>query len=168
MDDLYWSQLICKMGLKEVNKTLDKHFETIFETLRDISSVYTNDSSLIERLCSIRSEWLHARDQYERSVLHVASLNGNTWLVRCLVYAGCPIDTRDGIGQTPLTLTLHSGHTITAKVFLDCSALVRDELFKDSVPPLEIARVKGDNIMFNLMEQKIREEDQIINHVNSF
>ena len=168
MDDLDWSQLICKIGLKEVNETLDKRFKTIFETLRDISSVYTNDSSLVERLCSIRNEWLHARDQYERSVIHVASLNGNTRLVRCLVYAGCPINSRDSIGQTPLTLALHSGHTITAKVLLDCGASVRDELFKDTVPPLEIARVKGDNIMFNLMEQKIREEDQIINHINSF
>ena len=51
---------------------------------------------------------------------------------------------------------------------LDCGASVRDELFKDTVPPLEIVRIKGDNIMFNLMEQKIREEDQIINHINSF
>ena len=167
MDDIDWSQLICKIGLKEVNETLDKRFKTIFETPRDISSVYTNDSSLIERLCSIRNEWLHARDQHERSVIHVASLNGNTRLVRCLVYAGCSINSRDGIGQTPLILALHSGHTI-AKVLLDCGASVRDELFKDTVPPLENARVKGDNIMFNLMEQKIREEDQIINHINSF
>jgi hypothetical protein len=36
------------------------------------------------------------------------------------------------------------------------------------VPPLEIARVKEDKIMFNLIEQKIREEQQIIKHVNSF
>ena len=118
MDDVDWSQLICKIGLKEINETLDKRFKTIFETLRDISSVYTNDSYLIERLCSIKDEWFHARDQYERSVIHVASLNGNTRLVRCLVYAGCPINGRDGIGQTPLTLALHSGHTITAKDIL--------------------------------------------------
>ena len=104
----------------------------------------------------------------ERSVIHVASLNGNTRLVRCLVYAGCPINGRDGIGQTLLTLALHSGHTITAKVLLDCGASVRDELFKDTVPPLEIAHVKEDKIMFNLIEQKIREEQQIIKHVNSF
>ena len=65
-------------------------------------------------------------------------------------------------------MALHNGHTITAKVLLDCGASVRVELFKDTVPPLEIACVKGDNIMFNLMEQKIREEDQIINHINSF
>ena len=93
MDDLDWSQLICKIGLKDVNETSDKRFKTIFETLRDISSVYTSDSSLIERLCLIRNEWLHARDRYERSVIHVALLNGNTRLVRCLVYAGCPINS---------------------------------------------------------------------------
>ena len=98
----------------------------------------------------------------------MASLNGNTRLVRCLVYAGCPINNRDSIGQMPLTLALHSGHTITAKVLLDCGASVRDKLFKDTVPLLEIARVKEDNIMINLMEQKIREEDQIINHINYF
>ena len=27
MDDLDWSQLICKIGLKEINETLDKHFK---------------------------------------------------------------------------------------------------------------------------------------------
>ena len=168
IDNLQWSELICKIGLQEVNKILDKRFEYIFTTLRDLASVFTSDRTLTERVSALKDEWFPARDQYERSVIHLASLNGNTRLVRCLVYSGCPINIRDGIGQTPLTLALHMGHTITAKVIIECGASVRDELFPDTVPPLQIAKVKGDNIMIDIIEQKIQEEEEVIRHVESF
>jgi hypothetical protein len=60
------------------------------------------------------------------------------------------------------------GHTITAKVIIECGASVRDELFPDTVPPLQIAKVKGDNIMIDIIEQKIQEEEEVIRHVESF
>ena len=101
-------------------------------------------------------------------MIHLASLNGNTRLVRCLVHSGCPINIRDGIGQTALTLALHMGHTITAKFIVESGASVRDSLFPNTVPPLEIEKIKEDTIMVNLIENKIREEENIIKHVGSF
>jgi ankyrin repeat protein len=165
--NLDWPQLICKIGIKDVNKELDKRFNSVFGILRDIASVSTSDNYLTERINSLKATWFPARDQYERSVLHVASLNGNTRLVRCLVYSGCPINLKDGIGQTPLTLALHMGHTVTAKVLLDCGASVREQFFLDTIPPIEIAKVKKDELMIELIEQKIREEEKIINHMKS-
>jgi ankyrin repeat protein len=106
MNNLDWPQLIAKIGLKEANTELDNRFNHIFATLRDLVSA--------------------ARDQYERSVLHVASLNGKTRLVRCLIFSGCPINIRDGIDQTALTLALHGVHTLPAKCILDNGASVRD------------------------------------------
>lgn len=116
----------------------------------------------------LKSDWLPARDQYERTVIHLASMNGNTRLVRSLAYSGCPINIRDGIGQTPLTLALHQGHSITAKFLLDCGASVRDTFFPNTVHPLEIAKVKEDEIMISLIEKKIKEEEDILNHINLF
>ena len=168
LDSLNWSELITKIGVTEVNKELDKRFKSIFETLRDITSVYISDASLTERIISLKPEWLPARDQYERAVIHLASLNGNTRLVRCLVHSGCPINIRDGIGQTPLTLALHMGHTITAKFIVESEASVRDSFFPNTVPPLEIAKTKEDTIMINVIENKIQEEEDIIKHVGSF
>ena len=122
MDKLDWKELVSDIGLSEVNVELDKRFRNIFETLRALTSVYGSDSSLTERVLASKSDWLPARDQYKRTVLHMASMNGNTRLVRSLAYCGCPINIRDGIGQAPLTLALHMGHTITAKFLLENGA----------------------------------------------
>ena len=81
LDRLNWSELISKIGVTEFNKELDKRFLSIFETLRDLTSVYISDASLTERVKSLKTEWLPARDQYERAVIHLASLNGNTRFV---------------------------------------------------------------------------------------
>ena len=154
--NLSWLELISQSGIPEVNAELDKRFKAIFETLRDLTSAYTSDGSLTERVMAFKGEWLAARDQYERTVIRMASLNGNTRLVRCLIYSGCPINIRDGIGQTPLTVTLHMGHTITAKFILESGASVRDCFFQKTVSPLKIAKVKEDTIMISLIENKIK------------
>ena len=126
MDNLDWPQLITKIGLKEANTELDNRFNHIFATLRDLVSVCASDAYLSERITALKGQWLPVRDQYERSVLHVASLNGNTRLVRCLIFSACPINIRDGIDQTALTLALHGVHTLPAKCILDNGASVRD------------------------------------------
>ena len=82
-----------------------------------------------------------------------------------LVYSGCPINIRDWYWTNTVD---SSSHTITAKVIIECGASVRDELFPDSVPLLQIAKVKGDNIMIDIIEQKIQEEEEVIRHVESF
>ncbi len=166
--NLSWSELVSKIGVPEVNAELDKRFKAIYEILRDLTSAYTSDGSLTERVIAFKDEWLAARDQYERTIIHMASLNGNTRLVRCLIYSGCPINIRDGIGQTPLTIALHMGHTITAKFILESGASVRDCFFQNTVPPLEIAKVKEDTIMISLIERKIKEEEDILHHVGRF
>ena len=108
---------------------------------------------------ALKSQWLPARDQYERAVIHLASMNGNTRLVRGLIYSGCPVNIRDGIGQTPLTLALHMDQTVTAKFLLETGASVRNTFFLNTIPPLEIAKLKDDGMMISLIEKKIEEEE---------
>ena len=124
MENPNWKGLVSNIGLPEVNAELDKRFENVLKTLRDVASVCTTDNSLIERVMALKPDWLPARDQYERTVIHLASMNGNTRLVRGLIYSGCPVNIRDGIGQTPLTLALHMGQTVTAKFLLETGASV--------------------------------------------
>jgi len=77
-------------------------------------------------------------------VLHLAALNGNTRLVGALITAGANINLRDGIEQTPLTLSLHMEHFNTAKLLIEMGSSVRDTLFEGTIPPLEIAIVKNN------------------------
>ena len=168
MENPNWKELVSNIGLSEVNAELDKRFESTFKTLRDIASVCTTDNSLIERVIALKADWLPARDQYERTVIHLASMNGNTRLVRGLIYSGCPVNIRDGIGQTPLTLALHMGQTVTAKFLLETGASVRNTFFPNTIPPLEIAKLKDDVVMISLIEKRIEEEEFILRHTNSF
>ncbi len=167
MEHLEWPELICKIGIKDVNEELNKRFSSVIRLLQDIASVNTRENYLTERINSLKETWLPAQDQFERSVLHVASMNGNARLVRGLVYSGCPINLKDGIGQTPLTLAIHMGHTVTAKVLPGCGASVREEFFPDTVPPFEIAKVKEDALMVEFIKKKISEEEEIINLMKS-
>ena len=116
VSNLSCSELVSKIGVPEVNAEFDKRFKAIFETLRDLTSAYTRDSSLTEWVMPLEDEWLAAQDQY-KTVIHMALLNGNTRLVHWLIYSGCSINILDGIGQTPLAIALHMGHTITTNLF---------------------------------------------------
>ena len=77
---------------------------SLFIKLQEFSSLTFSDSSLVIELKEKCEEWQPAKDQYERTVLHLAALNGNTKLVRCLVLSGAHVKAKDGIHQSPLTL----------------------------------------------------------------
>ena len=89
-------------------------------------------------------------------------MNGNTRLVCGLTYSGCPVNIRDGIGQTPLALALHMDQTVTAKFLLETGASVRNTFFLNTIPPLEIVKLKDDGMMISLIEKKIKEEEEVI------
>ena len=124
VSELTWEQLVQKIGVSEANKELDKRTKEIFDTLKDLTSVYNNDNSLQERVKVLKPVWYPARDQYKRTVLHLAALTGNTRLVRALVFVGALVNEQDGISQTPLTLALHKSHVNTAKFLIDVGASV--------------------------------------------
>ena len=124
-----WSDLVTQIGLVEVNEELDKRVKAVYETLYDLTTVCSSNCSLFERITALMDTWHPEKDKYERNVVHFAAVNGNTRLVRVLIYAGCPINERDGIGQTALTLALHKGHANTAKFLIGVRATVDVEFF---------------------------------------
>ena len=75
---LPWGVLLSKIRKKEVNKELDTHTKRVFDALCDLTSVCTSNHSLTTRIKALQNEWLPAKDQYKRSVLHLASFQGNT------------------------------------------------------------------------------------------
>jgi hypothetical protein len=100
--------------------------------------------------------------------LHLAALNGNTKLVVGLINSGARINARDGIGQTALTLALHKEHFNTVKKLIENGASLQNELFVDTIPPIEVAKVKGNEHLVALIEEKIAEEKAIKNYFASY
>ena len=123
-----WEDLREKIGLG-ANAELDRRLASIFNTLRDITSV-TSNNSLKHKVSELKYSWLPAIDQYERTILHLAALNGNTRLVCALMDSGARINVKDGIGQSPLTLAFHKDHSNTVKLLIECGASVNDSFFK--------------------------------------
>ena len=82
MDQLTWEALRLRIGVPEANKELDHRTESIFKMLKQLSTVLSDDS-LHVRLCEQRDIWFPARDQYERTILHLAAYEGYTGLVKC-------------------------------------------------------------------------------------
>ena len=117
---------------------------------------------LVTGLKERQGEWQSAKDQYERTVLHLAALHGNTKLVRCLVLSGAHINAKDGIHQTPLTLSLHKNHINTAKFLLEIGANVSEFFFfKETASPLEIAKVKNLDILVAMIENRQQYEKDV-------
>ena len=153
-----WSELLPEIGVPEVNKELDERTKLIFDGLRHLASLCRRDNDLIQRVKAQSVEWLPARDQYLRSILHLAAFQGNTRLVKCLVYAGAEVNLDDGIGQTPLTLALHKGHDATSTFLINNGATVQEEYFTCTVCPLSIAINKNSSHMVEVIKNKLSEE----------
>ena len=95
-------------------------------------------------------------------------LHRNTRLVVGLIHCGARINARDGIGQTALTLALHKEHFNTAKKLIANGATLENELFSVTIPPLEIAKVKGNELLTSLIEEKIKKEKGVKNFFASY
>jgi hypothetical protein len=165
---LDWTALIEQIGVPVVNEELDKKMKGIITELQDLASICSNDKSLTDRLKIQRQTWLPARDQYLRNVLHLAATDGNFNLVRGLVYSGGPINEKDGIGQTPLTLALHKGHKGLAKWLIENGSYIRDEDFADTVSPLQIVETKQELDLKKVIEDKIQRDIEIEEYVAQF
>ena len=165
LESVSWDVLIANIGLPLVNEVLDARMSSLFIKLQELTSLTFTDSTLIIELKEKREEWQPAKDQYERTVLHLAALNGNTKLVRCLVLSGAHVNAKDGIHQTPLTLSLHKNHLNTAKFLLEIGANVSECFFKETASPLEVAKVKKMDILVTMIENRnMREMSQIFFH----
>ena len=163
-----WLVLVSNIGREEVNKELDKRSKAVFNNLCDLTSLCSSDESLFARILSIRDDWLPVRDQCERNVVHMAAFKGNTRLVQCLVYSGAPLNEMDGIGQTPLTLSLHKGHANTAKFLIQIGASVDDDFFRTTISPSEIIKVRGEIVLELLINERIDRDSSIIERVSTF
>ena len=162
-----WEVLRGNIGLEGANKELDERIKDVYNKLRDITSVSSN-RTLFNKLQELKPLWFPATDQYERTVLHLAALNGNTKLACALVNAGALINEKDGIGQSALTLALHKEHYNTAKKLIECGASVNDIFYKNTIAPSEIARVKENDTLLTQIENKLKEEQEIIDKVGSY
>ena len=157
LESLSWDILIANIGLPLVNEVLDARMSGLFSKLQELTSLAFTSSALVTGLKERQGEWQPAKDQYERTVLHLAALHGNTKLVRCLVLSGAHINAKDGIHQTPLTLSLHKNHINTAKL----GANVSEIFFKETASPLEIAKVKNLDILVAMIENRQQYEKDV-------
>ena len=167
LESVSWDVLIANIGLPLVNEVLDARMSSLFIKLQELTSLTFTDSILIIELKEKREEWQPAKDQYERTVLHLAALNGNTKLVRCLVLSGAHVNAKDGIHQTPLTLSLHKNHLNTAKFLLEIGANVSECFFKETASPLEVAKVKKMDILVTMIENRQKYERDVTDFLSS-
>ena len=64
--------------------------------------------------------------------------------------------------KTPLTLAIQKGHYIVAKFLVENGASVREDLFSNTIHPLEIAQAEKCDLLKELLEQKVEEQNRII------
>jgi hypothetical protein len=87
--------------------------------------------------------------------------------VKCLVLAGAEINLQDGIGQTPLTLSLHNSHDAAARFLIDIGSVLQQEYFENTVCPLDIAKTKNNVTMTEHIERKLVEAETINKRISS-
>ena len=162
-----WAELINNISLKKANEELDRRTKQVFDGLRRLASVCMVDENLLSRIEAQYDVWAPARDQYLRSVQHLAAFEGNTRLVKCLVLAGAEINLQDGIGQTSLTLALHKSHDAAAHFLIEIGSVLQQEYFENTICPLDIAKTKDNVTMTEHIERKLFEEESIKKHVSS-
>ena len=165
---LSWSELLPNIGIKDVNVELDKRTSVIYNGLRQLASVCSRDNNLVARIVAQKDVLFPARDQYLRSVLHIAAADVNTRLIKCLVQAGAPLNLRDGIGQTALTISLHLNNNAASVFLIESGACVQEEYYENTVSPLSIANVNKNTDIVELLEEQIGKQQRLLDHVSSF
>ena len=155
-----WVTLIANIGLPLVNEALDSRINRLFIQLQELASSTLTNAALVTRLEEKQEEWQPAKDQYMRTVLHLSALNGNTKLCRCLVLAGAHVDAKDGIHQTPLTLSLHKNHINTSKFLVEIGSNVFGRFFQRKCLSTGNCKIKENryNRKHDCRETIIREE----------
>lgn len=161
MNELSWEELRAKIGVKEANEELDQRVQNIYNLLKQLEAVLS-EKTLHRRLCA-EKDWLSAIDQYERSILHLAAKDGHVKLAKALVHSGAHINVKDGIGQTPLTLALHYSQFVIAAFLIENGASVHDIDYPTTPSPREISSTLKLEDMLQLIENKVLEEDAILN-----
>ncbi|CAB3983362.1 AChain A, Crystal Structure of Engineered Northeast Structural Genomics Consortium Target, partial [Paramuricea clavata] len=168
VERLSWSELVPHIGIEEVDDELDKRTTRIFDDLRQVASVCNEDGTLIVRLKARKNEFILARDQYLRTVLHLAAGIGHTRLLKCLVHAGAPINVRDGIGQTALTISLHKNNDAASVFLIESGACVQEYYYENTVSPLAIAKLHKNDDIVEFLEKRIGDEKRVLDHVSKF
>ena len=82
--------------------------------------------------------------------------------------AGAPINIRDGIGQTALTIALHYNHDLSSMFLIENGSYVLEDFFEHTISPLAIAQLKKNNLVIELIEKRISEKKRVIEHVSSY
>ncbi len=79
-----------------------------------------------------------AKDEWNRTPLHVAALDGDANIATYLITTGADLTAKDDYGWTPLHLAAHFGRTAVAECLItngaEVTATVTNGLFKDSTP----------------------------------
>ena len=153
LESASWVALIANIGIPMVNEVLDSRMDHLFAKLQVLASSMS-DSGLVKKLEEKREEWQPAKDKYKRTVLHLAAMNGNTKLVRGLVLAGAHVNAKDGIHQTPLTLSLHKDRINTYKYLVEIGSNISDDFFKETASPMEIVKLKKMDILVAMIERR--------------
>ena len=93
---------------------------------------------------------------------------GHTRQLKCLVHAGAPINVRDGIGQTALTISLHKNNNAVSVFLIKSGACVQEEYYENTVSRLAIAKLHKNDVVVELIEERIRDEKRVLDHVSKF
>ena len=154
-----WAELINNTGAKEANEELDHQTKQVFDGLRQLALFCRVDENLITRIEAQHDVWAPARDQYLRSVQHLAAFEGNTRLAKCLVLAGTEINLQDRVRQMPLSLALHKSHDGTAHFVIEIGSVLQQEYLENTVCPLDIAKTKDNLTMKEHVERKFMKKN---------
>ena len=99
------------------------------------------------------------KDHLQRNLLHVAVEKDQNQLVKCLVYSGFSVNTKEGCGLTVLHLAVLNSNTTLVSFLIENNAKYDGPLFSGIPSPKDVATKLNLQNIVNMMTSKESESD---------
>ena len=99
------------------------------------------------------------KDHLQRNLLHVAVEKDQNQLVKCLVYSGFSVNTKEGCGLTALHLAVLNSNTTLVSFLIENNAKYDGPLFSGIPSPKDVATKLNLQNIVNMMTSKESESD---------
>ena len=144
------TQAICETNQGNAN-AVNAKMMTVFKELKANVNSFKTMKERVAFLKSRSDVWDAMRDEYERSMLHIAVEQKELTVVECLLVCGAQVNEPEGCGATPLMLAVCNCHELMCKLLISYGARATGT-FKGLIPsPLHMAIKMENQAIVDLM-----------------
>lgn len=144
----------CPTSFKTQMKQLANHTKEVMTKLKEGTNRLTNMKDRVLFLKTKSGLWIDVLDDFGRSPLHHAVIEGCTSLVESLLLAGACVNIPEGCGVTPVMIAINHNNLEVVKILIKYGARITGSFHGNIPDPLQMAYAIGNKYITQVLEDR--------------